>query len=98
MSNFLKSQKLTVYTQDHCPYCVLMKKKLLTWGYDFHEVNVSYDTDAKLFLKENKHRTVPQVYYGDMHCNQGVDTAAFNKRHLEIALKMENDSGVELFG
>jgi hypothetical protein len=51
-------------------------------------------------LKDNNHRTVPQLYSGMTHLNEGADTAAFNKRHLEIALTMvvENDSGVEMFG
>ena len=99
MSNFLKPQKLTVYTQDNCPYCLIMKKKLLSWGYNFEEINVSYDMDAKMFLKENKHRTVPQVYFEGRHLNK-VDTEVFTKRLLEKELfwEIENDGGVEMFG
>ncbi len=94
------SNTIRLYTQDNCPYCVLMKKKLDEWGYGYREINVSYDTNARKFLKDNNHRTVPQLYSGNMHLNEGVDTAAYRKRHLEIALSMivENDSGVEMFG
>lgn len=97
MSNFLKPEKLTVYTQDNCPYCVIMKKKLLSWGYDFHEINVSYDLDAKKFLKENNHRTVPQVYFEGQHINK-VDTQKLTKGMLEKELSWDFDGGVEMWG
>ena len=92
---------IRLYTQNDCPYCVLMKKKLTEWGYGYDEINVSYDTDGRKFLKDNNHRTVPQLYSANIHLNEGVDTAAYRKRHLEIALSMavfDNDSGVEMFG
>mgnify|MGYP000362327042 CR=1 FL=1 len=46
------SIKLNLYTQDDCPYCFVMKQKLTDWGYDFNEINISYDLDKKKFLKE----------------------------------------------
>ena len=45
------SIKLTLYTQDDCHYCKVLKKKLLDWNYDYREINVSYDLFAKDFLK-----------------------------------------------
>ena len=94
------SNSIRLYTQNDCPYCVLMKKKLNSWGYGYKEINISEDLSARAFLRLNGHRTVPQLYSGNIHLNEGADTAAFNKRHLEIALNMlvENDSGVESFG
>ena len=44
------SIKLTLYTQEDCYYCYEMKKKLVEWGYDFREVNLSYDLFAKDFF------------------------------------------------
>ena len=64
------SIKLTLYTQDDCYYCYELKRKLVEWGYDFREINVSYDLFAKDFLKENKHRTVPQLYWNKTHLNK----------------------------
>ena len=94
------SSLIKLYTQNDCPYCVLMKKKLNEWGFGYIEINVSENLEAKRFLKEKGHRTVPQLYANNTHLNENVDTAAFQKRHLEIALSLsyENDGGVEMFG
>jgi len=91
------SNSIKLYTQNDCPYCVIMKKKLTSWGYEFEEVNVSNDRFAKNFLKERGHRTVPQLYSEGVNLNRGIDTHDFTKRHLEIML-IENDGGVEMFG
>lgn len=77
---------LDLYTQDHCPYCVQMKIKLNEWGYAYRELNISRDSEAKLFLKENKHHTVPQLYYGNKHLNT-MDTDNFTKEILEAEVR-----------
>ena len=46
------SIKLTLYTQEDCYYCYELKKKLVEWGYDFREINISHDLFAKDFLKD----------------------------------------------
>ena len=94
------SLKLTLYTQEDCGYCKLLKKKLSEWNFDYREINISHDLFAKDFLKEKGHRTVPQLYYRDVHLNK-VDTVDFTKQIMfkEMMLAYdENDSGVELFG
>ena len=47
------SLKLTLYTQEDCGYCKLLKKKLSEWDFDYREINISHDLFAKDFLKEN---------------------------------------------
>lgn len=92
---------IRLYTQNDCPYCVIMKKKLDTWGYGYSEINVSENLQGKVFLKDRGHRTVPQLYHGETNLNAGVDTVNFERRHLEIMLleaTYENDGGVEMFG
>ncbi len=63
-----------------------MKKNLLEWGYEYREINISYDMEWKLFLKKEGHRTVPQLYLetGDnlKHLNK-VETDLFTKEILE---------------
>ena len=78
----------------------MMKKKLDDWGLNYETINISYDIDGKMFLKEKGHRTVPQLYYKGIHLNK-VDTKDFTQRILfkEMMLAYdENDSGVEMFG
>ena len=96
------SNSIRLYTQNDCPYCVMMKKKLDSWGLNYETINISYDNDAKMFLKENGHRTVPQLYYRNVHLNK-VDTVDFTNNIMfkEMMLaydNYDNDSGVEMFG
>ena len=92
------SLKLTLYTQEDCGYCKLLKKKLAQWGYDFREVNVSYDLFAKDFLREKGHRTVPQLYWNDTHLNK-FPTAELTKEHVEAEINYEDYiGGVENWG
>ena len=91
------SNSIRLYTQNDCPYCVTMKKKLDEWGYEYQEINVSNNLLAKGFLKDKGHRTVPQLYQGHINLNKAIDTNEFTKRHLELML-LEFDGGVETFG
>jgi len=54
---------LVLYSQDRCGYCVLLKKHLNEWGQSFTEKNITYNAEAKQFLREQGHKTVPQLYY-----------------------------------
>jgi glutaredoxin len=77
-----------------------MSKKLDSWGVNYHIINISEDIEAKKFLKENNHRTVPQLYWNDIHLNK-VDTEDFTRAILfkEVQLYHDmSDSGVENFG
>ena len=95
MSNLVR-----LYTQNNCPYCVIMKEKLDSWGMNYELINVSENLEAKSFLKDRGHRTVPQVYYRDIHLNK-CDTVDFTKNTMFAEMMLayeENDSGVEMFG
>ena len=54
---------LVLYSQDRWGYCVLLKKHLNEWGQSFTEKNITYNAEAKQFLREQGHKTVPQLYY-----------------------------------
>jgi len=84
------SNSIKLYTQDNCPYCTIMKDKLDSWGLNYETVNISYDRDAKLFLKENGHKTVPQVYYNGIHLNK-VETKDFTQRMIMLELQLHCD-------
>ena len=89
MSN---SINLTLYTQDDCEYCHIMKKKLAEWDYRYREINVSYDLFAKEFMKEKGHRTVPQLYWNNTHLNK-VPTTELTKDHVESEIDYDNYIG-----
>jgi glutaredoxin 3 len=55
--------KVTVYTKDHCPYCVRAKRLLDKKGIAFEEVNVEGRDELRVWLVEaTGQRTVPQVF------------------------------------
>jgi glutaredoxin len=62
---------LTLYTQDRCGYCILLKKKLMDWGNAYVEENITYNTEAKEFIRKQGHKTVPQLYYNNSDMLKG---------------------------
>ena len=92
------SIKLTLYTQDNCNYCHLLKKKLAEWDFRYREINISYDLFAKDFMREQGHRTVPQLYWNNTHLNK-LPTTELTKEHIISELDYENYmGGVEDWG
>ena len=53
----------TIYTQNLCNYCTLAKRLLEEKGYEYKEINITHDDNAKAFLKNNGYKTVPQIFY-----------------------------------
>ena len=95
MSNSIKG--LILYTQNDCPYCDIMKTKLKEWGYNWDEVNISYQIEQKQFLKEHGHRTVPVLYWNKTHLNK-VNTQEFTHKIMKDEMDLENYvGGVENF-
>ena len=70
-----------------------MKKKLAEWDYRYREVNLSYDSFAKAFMKERGHRTVPQLYWNNTHLNK-LPTSELTKEHVEAEIDYDNYVGV----
>mgnify|MGYP001204797568 FL=1 len=70
-----------------------MKQKLLEWGFEYREVNLSYDLQGRSFMKEMKLRTVPQLFRDRTHLNKNVDTVDFTKQRLLEELDFDNYQG-----
>lgn len=55
--------KLTVYSKTVCPYCVQAKNYLKNNQIDFTEINIEETPEAREYIVQAGHRTVPQIYY-----------------------------------
>jgi glutaredoxin len=53
---------LTIYSKENCAQCDQAKKLLEERGIKYEEVKVDIDSDARQFLLDSGHRSVPQVY------------------------------------
>ena len=56
---------LTVYSKNNCPFCVQAKNLLKAKNIEFKEIKIDEDAEAKEFILEQGHRTVPQIYFND---------------------------------
>ena len=53
---------LTVYSKNNCPFCVQAKNLLKLKNIAFEEINIEQNPEARKFVLEQGHRTVPQIY------------------------------------
>ena len=53
---------LTLYTKDNCGYCLQAKSMLKNNDIPFEEVNIETVEDARNFIINEGHRTMPQIY------------------------------------
>lgn len=56
---------ITVYSKDNCPQCQNAEKLLSMYNIDFQDVNINIDESAKMFLLNQGHKSVPQIYMGN---------------------------------
>lgn len=55
---------ITVYSKNHCPYCVNAKQFLQSKNINYKEINIENDVEAKNFIVSQGHKSVPQIYVG----------------------------------
>lgn len=53
---------LTVYSKNNCPFCVQAKNLLTLRNVPFEEIKVDEVPEARTFIVNEGHRTVPQIY------------------------------------
>jgi glutaredoxin 3 len=77
---------LKVYSKSNCPFCDRAKHLLTQKGIVYEEVRVDLDPDAREFIMQAGHRTVPQIYLGDQVFVEGgyqglarLDDSAFQQ-------------------
>ncbi len=77
-------QKITVYSKDYCPYCVMVKNLLSSLDIEYEEIDITKTPEIIMDLvKRSGMRTVPQVFLWD-ECLWGYDQVS--KLHREWKL------------
>ena len=51
-----------IYTRNSCIYCDMAKALMKENDIDFMEINIDFDNEERLLLKEQGYKTVPQIY------------------------------------
>ena len=51
-----------IYTRNTCIYCDMAKSLMKENDIDFMEINIDFDNEERLLLKEQGYKTVPQIY------------------------------------
>jgi glutaredoxin 3 len=54
---------LTIYSKNNCGYCMQAKALLKNNNIAFEEVNIDSNDDARDFVLNEGHRTMPQIYH-----------------------------------
>jgi glutaredoxin 3 len=67
---------ITIYTKTDCPYCDRAKALLESRGVQYTAVNVEEQPEAREFLVDNGHRSVPQIYKNNQHIPGGYQGLA----------------------
>lgn len=81
-------KELVLYTQPNCMYCDMMKSKLDEWGYKYNVKNIQEDEAARAFIVlDERHKTVPQLYYGYVNVNRDVNTEEYTKEMLSESIE-----------
>ena len=56
---------LTVYSKNNCPFCDQAKHLLKTNGFEYEEIKIDENPEAREWLVAQGHRTAPQIYLGE---------------------------------
>lgn len=57
---------ITIYSTQHCPYCMAAKELLASKGIEFEEIDLTENPDLREDLsKKHEYRTVPMIFIGE---------------------------------
>ena len=56
---------IKIYSKNSCAFCVRAKQYLESKNITYEEVNIEQDLEARQWILEQGHRTVPQIYIND---------------------------------
>lgn len=81
---------LTVYSKNHCPFCDQAKALLKNKNIAFEEIKIDENADARQFIMEAGHRTVPQIYQDGKVFVEGGYTGLARLTQEEINQRLGN--------
>ena len=81
--------KTTIYTMDHCPYCLRAKDLLKRRGVAYEEIHLAEDDDAawEALQKKSKMMTAPQIFVDDKLIGGYTDLAELDQKDQLASLK-----------
>jgi len=83
-------KKVTMYSTENCPYCVMAKGLLRKKKVDIDELRIDIDPKYidEAIIKSGGRKTVPQIFIGDYHIGGYDDLCAIDdKGELDPLLK-----------
>ncbi|ATH81246.1 glutaredoxin 3 [Ectopseudomonas mendocina] len=73
--------QVTIYTTQHCPYCVNAKRLLSSKGVTPVEIDIQESPQYLAeMLQRSQRRTVPQIFVGDVHVGGFDDLASLDHK------------------
>lgn len=79
--------QVTIYTTQHCPYCVSAKRLLSSKGVTPLEINIEESPQYLAeMLQRSQRRTVPQIFVGDVHVGGFDDLTSLDHKGVLDAL------------
>lgn len=79
---------LTLYSKTVCPFCVNAKNFLKNKNIPFREINIEDNDDARQFIIDKGHRTVPQIYFNGELFVEGGFQGLSKMTEADIRIKM----------
>ncbi len=77
----MAAPKVTVYTKQHCPFCVRAKRLLDRKGVAFDEISVEGKDELRTWLVEKSGQmTVPQIFVGERSLGGFSDIDALDQQ------------------
>jgi len=83
-------KKVTIYTSEICPYCIMAKELLKKKNVDLDELSIDTNPEYidEAIKKSGGRKTVPQIFVDDYHIGGYDDLSALeDKGELDSLLK-----------
>jgi len=74
-------KKVTVYMGPRCNFCDAAKRLLVRNNIPFKEINIALQEGKReeMLIKSNGRRTIPQIFFDDLHVGGYVELRALEK-------------------